>query len=166
MIHINFWGFLDPCTATEAKVVRDVLLANRVDNVKSVPILYVIRVFFRNHHGLYKQLSCPIYGITEAVFRMECEFRMNLKRALSMFIVQRQYQYACLGFALGESLRAEVCAQMDKVRLGQGEDVVQSVMDGSELSNCERCKIWQFASPCNSTEHGWSLHTSTGPTRL
>ena len=117
-----------PCAATEAKVVREVLLANYVDNVKPVPILYVLRVFFRNHHGLYNQMSCPIYKITEVGFRKECEFRVNLKRALSMFIVEGQYQYAGLGFALGESFRAEVCAQMNKVRLGQGEDVEQSVM--------------------------------------
>lgn len=58
----------------------------------------------------------------------ECDFPENLKRALAMFIAEGQYQYAGLGFALGESLRAEVCAQMDKVRLGCGEDVVQSVM--------------------------------------
>ena len=57
MLHINFRLFLDPCVATEAKVVRDVLLANRVNNVKSISILYVLRVFFRNHHRLYRQLS-------------------------------------------------------------------------------------------------------------
>jgi hypothetical protein len=45
-----------------------------------------------------------------------------------MFIAEGQYQYAGLGFALGESLRAEVCAHFDKVRIEQGEDVVQSVM--------------------------------------
>jgi hypothetical protein len=47
----------------------------------------------------------------------KCEFRVNLKRALSMFIAEEQCQYAGLGFAVRKSLRAEVCAQMDKFRL-------------------------------------------------
>ena len=112
----------------ESNRVREVLLSNRVDNLLPHPLLYVFRVFFRIHHGLYRQLTCPTYGLTHEEMREECEISMNMRRALSMFIAEGRYQYVGVGFPIGESLREDVCADMEKVRSGHGEDIVTAVM--------------------------------------
>ena len=90
--------------------------------------MYVLRTFFRNEYGLYRQLTCPTYGLREGVIRGECKETWKLQKALTMFTQEGAYHYANLAFSLGDSLRDTVSKQIRDVADNRGEDVLKNVL--------------------------------------
>ena len=70
-----------------------------------------------------------MYGLTETKLREECRNLVNIKRALLTFMTEGAYQYAGVGFVLGDALRQRVHEELEQVNDGFGASVVAGVMD-------------------------------------
>lgn len=124
-----------------------------------MPLVYLMRVLFRNVHGVYRLLTCPVYGLTETELRDECRNLVNIKRALSTFLNEGAYQYAGIGFVLGDALRQRVHEELEHVNDGVGARVVAGVMDWihcvqlQPLQDHAMCQPMQFMKAWTTTDY-------------
>ena len=112
----------------EAKEVRAKMQGSRIEPSPAAPLVFVFRTLFRNEHGMYRQLTCPMYGLRIDTIREECASPWKLKKALSLFLETGAYQYAGFGFVLSETFRDTVTDQIKTVADGGGDDIVGEVM--------------------------------------
>ena len=135
------------------------LRGSRVLLRSPTPLVYLVRVLFRNVHGVYRLLICPMYGLTETELREECRNLVNIKRALSTFMTEGAYQYAGVGFVLGDALRQRVHEELEHVNDGVGASVVAGVMDWIHciqlraLQDHAVCQPMQFMKAWTTTDY-------------
>ena len=69
-----------------------------------------------------------MYGLTKDIIYEECRGGINIQRALSIFISEGPYHYAGIPFGLGETLRARVQEEVQRINEGAGEDLIEEVL--------------------------------------
>lgn len=51
----------------EAQVVRWRLVRPRLERMEPTTLLLVLRLVFQNEYGMYRRMTCPMYGLTPMI---------------------------------------------------------------------------------------------------
>ena len=124
-----------------------------------IPLVYVFRVLFKCVYGQFRLLSCPVFGLTESVIRKECKLVLNIQRALSIFTAEGSYCFSGLRFGIGETLRARVISEVEKINSGEGGDLIEAVLHWLRIV---RVRALQDLAVCQALEFN-CIWTSTNP---
>ena len=115
-------------TVPESGNVRRALTQTRVPAATPVPLIYVLRVLFSSVYGIFRQLTCPIYGLTHDLVVRLCQDSLTVNRALSAVVAQGPYWFTGLRREAAETLRYQLTSEIAHVRDGRGPNIVHSVM--------------------------------------
>ena len=102
-------------------------------------------------------------GLTEHIVIRECRIAINIQRALSIFTSEGLYQYAGIKCGLGETLRTQVNADLDRVKAGKGDDIGRGLLDWVRsvrvraLQDLAACHAMAFTTAWGTVQHEqWS----------
>lgn len=108
--------------------MRQRLLRDRLSPIEPVLLLYAMKLLFTIEDGMFRPLTCPVYGITTEVIRRVCMDEARMARILHLLVTQGPYCCATLGgFDRGDLLRL-LQVQATLVRQQRGDDLLQGMM--------------------------------------
>lgn len=77
---------------------------------------------------MFRQLTCPLYGVTEGIIRGTCNDLAKFERALSNVVATGAFQFAKLGSEDVETMRPRVRVEVGAIRNGKGDDLLSDFM--------------------------------------
>lgn len=105
-----------------------VLLRSRVSFQAPTGLVYVMKTLFQSEHGMFRQLTCPLYGVTDAIIRESCADESKILRVLSTVVATGTFQFAQLGNRDLDNMRHRVQLEVAAIREGRGHDLIEGVM--------------------------------------
>lgn len=125
---------MDDCVAeTEAMAVQSLLVSRRVGRADPTPFVRVLRMVFDDAYGQFRTLSCPTFGLYKELVVRLCAGEFQFSRAVSRFAVRGRFVFAGMPPGSREKLERDLLAQMAAVRAGEGDDIINGVMQWARI---------------------------------
>lgn len=94
------------------------------------PLLLVFKIDWENSYGAHRRVTCPDYGLTAKVIKSEVERRSwSLWKALHDLLQRGDRLFADFSCDDRDTLYDTVQAQIDRIKEGNGSDIIRSLMD-------------------------------------
>lgn len=108
--------------------MRQELIRVRVPAVRLCPLVLVMKVLFWEVYGIYRQLTCPMFGVTAEIIQDSCQEEHKIKRALSVVVTHGPFLFADFGEDYGETLHQRLLLEIADIRRGGGKEIIAAVM--------------------------------------
>ena len=112
----------------EAEKVRCVLRDYHPIGMKPSALVCVLQVLFTIEYGVFRPLTCPMYGLSREMLVQECTSGMRIRRALSVFAEFAFYKFFDFGDVEIQPIRQQVLLEIDGVKNGTADHVISNVM--------------------------------------
>ena len=140
--------------------MRRILHETRQNPPRPSHFVYIMRILFRNKYGIFRQLTCPAYGITAEMFRDECRKREDILKALSMLRLEGPTLFATLSANVMDSgFQAKVLEEIQLINSGMGEDFVTDLLNWVRVVQLRAMQEFAVCHP-QEFEEAW---TTTDP---
>lgn len=78
---------------------------------------------------MYRQLTCPKFGLTSAIIRETCVQDTKITKALSVLCAYGPFLFAKVGEESQEALRHRLNIEIAQIQEGKGDDLIDGAMD-------------------------------------
>lgn len=91
-------------------------------------LVYVMKIFFLYEYGPFRQLACPLYGLSEEIILEACREEKRIMRAVAMFAYQGHIYFADAGLEGRQVALHRLKSEVTAIREGEGGDLVRDAM--------------------------------------
>ena len=112
-----------------------------------VLLLFAMKMFFTTEYGMFRPLSCPVYGITTDLIHAVCMDELRMARILHVLVNQGPYLCAFLGRFEEAHLLRRLQVEATLVRQGRGGYLLQGMATWVKVTQTRAMQDYAAISP-------------------